>query len=444
MSSGTNTFIRELNDELVLRRATPEDADALAAFNASIHGDDEPDGQRLAAWTRDLLTRPHPTLAPGDFTIVEEKSTKRIVSSLNLIPQTWTYEGIEFSVGRPELVGTLEEYRRRGLVRVQFEEIHQWCAERGLMVQAITGIPYFYRQFGYEMALDFVGRRFAYEPQVPRLKEGESESYLIRPAQEPDLKFIAQVYKQAIQRHAVACVRTPDIFKYELGGQSEENINHYPMFVIEDAAGKPVGYLQHASSLDRMGLTAIWHEIKRGVSWLAVTPSVVRFLWKQGQTYAQREGKPCLSIGFMGGAQHPVYEALGENLPTSRQPYAFYMRVPDLPGFLRHIKPALEERLNKSIAAGHSREIKLNFYRKGLRIVIQKGKLERIEPWLPTEIEEGDIAFPGLTFLQALFGYRNYTELHFAFADCWCEHEDVRVLINILFPKTLSDVFPLA
>ena len=121
--------------------------------------------QRVAAWTHDLLTRPHPTLRPDDFTIVEETATGRIVSSLNLIPQTWSYEGIEFGVGRPELVGTLPEFRNRGLVRLQFEEIHKWSAERGDMVQAITGIPYYYRLFGYEMALDLAGRRFGYEPK---------------------------------------------------------------------------------------------------------------------------------------------------------------------------------------------------------------------------------------------------------------------------------------
>ncbi len=81
----------------------------------------------------------------------------KIVSSLNLIPQTWSYEGIEFGVGRPELVGTLPEFRGKGLVRAQFDEIHKWCIERNMPVQAITGIPYFYRQFGYEMALDLVG-----------------------------------------------------------------------------------------------------------------------------------------------------------------------------------------------------------------------------------------------------------------------------------------------
>ena len=103
---------------------------------------------------------------------------------MNLIPQTWTYEGIEFGVGRPELVGTLPEFRNRGLVRTQFEEIHKWSAERGDMVQGITGIPYYYRLFGYEMALDLAGRRFGYEANVPKLKDGEEEPYRIRPATE--------------------------------------------------------------------------------------------------------------------------------------------------------------------------------------------------------------------------------------------------------------------
>ena len=124
-------ILRDLGNGLVMRRSTPEDADALAEFNGTVHGDNEADKQRVAAWTRDLLTRPHPTLSPGDFTIVEETTSGRVVSSLNLIPQTWTYEGIEFGVGRPELVGTLPEFRNRGLVRAQFEEIHKWSAERG-------------------------------------------------------------------------------------------------------------------------------------------------------------------------------------------------------------------------------------------------------------------------------------------------------------------------
>ena len=197
----TENILRDLGDGLILRRSPPADAEPLADFCGRIHSDDGPDkpDARIAAWTRDLLAKPHPTFHADDFTVIAEAATGRIVSTLNIIPQTWTYEGIPFGVGRPELVGTLPEYRNRGLVRIQFEEIHKWSAERGELVQAITGIPYYYRLFGYEMALDLSGRRFGYEVNVPKLKDGETEPYLIRRATEADLPFVAQVYDASIR-----------------------------------------------------------------------------------------------------------------------------------------------------------------------------------------------------------------------------------------------------
>ena len=134
-SQGT---LRDLGDGLVLRRANPTDVEELSEFNGKLHGDNEPDARRVAAWTRDLFEKPHPTYEVGDFTIVEDTRSGKIVSSMNLISQTWSYGGIEFGVGRPELVGTHADYRNRGLVRAQFEVVHQWSAERGELLQAIA------------------------------------------------------------------------------------------------------------------------------------------------------------------------------------------------------------------------------------------------------------------------------------------------------------------
>jgi hypothetical protein len=437
------TISRELGDGLILRRSTPADADALAEFNRAIHTDNDPDGQCISAWTHDLLTLPHPTFHPDDFTIVEEIATGRIISTMNLISQTWSYEGIQFGVGRPELVGTLPEFRNRGLVRIQFEEVHKWSAERGEVMQAITGIPFYYRQFGYEMAVDLDGRRFGGEAQLPKLKEGETEPYTIRAARESDLPLIENLYEQTRTRSMVACERTPELFRYELVGRSENN-NCLVNCMIEDKTAEPVGYFRHSGYNQQGSLAASRYELKPGVSWLEATPSVARYLWAKGQEYAKRDGLECNSFGFVLGAAHPAYEALGNRLPTIRDPYAWYLRVPDLRGFLNHIKPVLEKRLADSIAAGHSHEILVSFYRTGLRIRIEHGTITAIESWKPSPSEEGDAAFPDLTFLQMLFGYRSFKELEYIFADCWCFSEDVRVLLNILFPKKLSNVYPVA
>lgn len=440
MFTKEQSILRDLGDGLLLRRSRVEDVDALAEFNRSIHSDNEQDGECLAAWTRDLLNA-HPTFRPDDFTVVEETSTGRIVSTMNLISQTWSYEGIQFGVGRPELVGTLPEFRNRGLVRLQFEEIHKWSAERGEMVQAITGIPFYYRQFGYEMALDLDGRRFGYEAQLPTLKDGETEPYTIRPAQERDLRFIEGLYDQTKQRSMIACERTPELFRYELTAHKD---HCWLNCIVENSAGESVGYFRYPAYNHHGSMVASRYELKQGVSWLEVTPSVVRFLWSKGQEYAERDGGKCNSFGFVLGASHPAYEALGSRLSSVNAPYAWYLRVPDLRAFLEHIKPALETRLAQSIAANHSREIRFSFYRSGVRMVIERGKISSIEPWKPSPKDEGDAAFPGLTFLQLLFGYRSFEELKYAFADCGWDSDEVRLLLNILFPKKLSNVYPIA
>lgn len=443
MLTETKKIIRDLGDGLILRHASMEDADALAQFNGEIHAENEIDRLHLMAWTRDLLTRPHPTLVPEDFTIIEEASTGKIVSSLNLIPQIWSYEGIEFGVGRPELVGTLPEYRGRGLVRIQFDEVHRWSAERGHRVQAITGIPYFYRQFGYEMAIDLDGRRFGFEAQVPKLKEGEEEPYRVRLARESDLDFISKTYDETRKRNMIVCERTPEIFHFELGRQDVEHA-FAQTCVIEDKAGELVGYLIHLCFVSDGSIASIFYELKPGASWLDVTPSVVRYLWQTGQEYAERDGNACVKFGFVLGEKHPVYDAIKDRLIKLYGSYAWYVRVPDLPGFLNHIKPVFEKRLTESIAPEYSREVKISFYRDGLRIVIEHGLIKTIESWKPVPKDEGDIAFPNLTFLQMLFGYRSYEELHYAFPDCWCESDEISTLLNILFPKNHSRILPIA
>jgi GNAT superfamily N-acetyltransferase len=152
-------MLKDLGGGLILRRASREDAEAVAAFNARVHHSSggafeqrEPH-RGIAAFTRDLMSGEHPTCDASDFTVIEDTKTGSVVSSACLIGQRFSYEGVEFDAGLPELVGTHPDYRRRGLIREQFEVLHRWSGERGHLMQAIGGIPYYYRRFGYEMAL---------------------------------------------------------------------------------------------------------------------------------------------------------------------------------------------------------------------------------------------------------------------------------------------------
>jgi hypothetical protein len=254
------------------------------------------------------------------------------------------------------------------------------------------------------------------------------------------------LYDQVVVgRDLITCVRTPEMWRYELDGRSPESINAMVLSVVESGAGEPLGYLVHFANLATGGLgngpACLAYELKPGASWLAVTPSVVRYLWAAGEAQAAREGKPNERFIFALGAEHPVYQVFADRLPGSRPPYAWYVRVPDLPGFLRHITPALEARLARSLAAGHSGELKLSFYRQGLRLEFEQGRLAVVEPWQPQPRDEGQAAFPNLTFLQLLFGYRALDELRHAYADCWTNGDEARTLLTALFPRQASNVW---
>lgn len=446
--------IRNLGDGLVLRRAAPDDVEALAIFNGHVHSDKGWDtfDNGVALWVRDLMTRPHPTFAASDFLVVEDTHTGEIVSSTNLIPQTWSYEGVEFGVGRIELVGTHPDYRRRGLVRAQFEVLHAWSSERGHKAQGITGIPYYYRQFEYEMALDMHGGRRGPAAFVPALKEDATEPYQVRPAQVADLELIAGLVNAGQQRSQIRCVRNAALWRYQLDGQTPGSAAASVLRIIEtaptegDPGGDPVGVLAHAGTRWGRTLALTMYELKPGVSWWAVTPSVLRYLRAIGEStplyYEAPDGPAFDTVLFGLGAEHPSYAVVVDWLPKVDMPYAWYMRVPDLPDFISTITPVLERRLAESVMVGHSGELTLSFYRSGLKLVLERGHLSAVEAWMP----EGDVGmarFPGLTFLQLLFGYRSFSELDAAFADCFASRE-ARLLLDALFPRRASDFWPVA
>lgn len=443
---------RELGDGLLLRSASPQDEEKLIAFNARIHSDAGPDQPDIyiGEWVRDLLTKLHPTFSPQDFTVVEDTRSGEIVSSLSLISQTWSYEGVRFGFGRPELVGTADAYRNKGLIRAQFEVAHQWSAQRGELAQGITGIPYYYRQFGYEMTVDIGGGWMSSCAKIPKLKPDEEEPYRVRPAVETDIAIIDRLYRQGCQRYALNCEWDESLWRYELLGKHRDNANRSELRVIERQDGQVVGFLAHWSRNWGDRLAAFRYELLPGVSYGAVTPVVLRYLCAAGQANSEAEAtggevKPCNLVELSFGQDHPAYQTMPSVLNQKRRPYAWYMRVPDLPAFLRHISPVLEARLAESPLAGHSGELTITFYRSGLLLGFEAGKLTKVEAWQPQPHgHSGDVGFPGLTFLHLLFGHRSLDELRYFYPDCWWDFDSAYALLNAMFPRKPSVIWPVS
>lgn len=431
---------RELGDGLVVRQATRTDRKAIVEFNGSVHAGGHDWLAEIAKWNRDLVSGGHPTCGPEWFTVVEDTVTGEIVSSLCLIPVVLSYAGVRLPVGVPELVGTKKEYRRRGLIRAQFDVIHGWSDAAGHVMQIIGGIPHFYRQFGYEMALPIPRCHRGLASAAPTLKKGEKEPFRVRAARPDDVAFIARTYERGLRRCLVAGAMDAELWQYELEGRTRGGMHHKELRVIETAGGRRVGFIAHgrepARGRERVNVSA--YELAPDVSWLAVTPSVLRYLNDYGRRQAARVNKGFSYIDCYFADTHPVLRAASTFFRPFWGAYAHYVRVADLPGILRRVRPVLERRLAESIAARHTGELKLNFYGDGLRLAFASGKLKKVEAW---RVGEGASAsFPFLTFLQLIFGRRSCRELQDAYPDCW-GYEEATVLLDILFPKCPSEVW---
>jgi hypothetical protein len=386
----------------------------------------------------------HPVTSSGDFTLVEDTKEGKIVSTLCLISQTWTYGGIPFPVGRPELVGTDANYRRRGLVRKQFDVVHQWSEERGEMLQAITGIPYYYRLFGYEMGLELSGGRIGYIPHIPELKEDQEEPYKIRKAESEDHSFIQQLHVAGNQRYLVSCQRDDGQWDYEFNRMHKDSVNRFDFFILEDPSTQKVGYIACSSRLWGPTFALRQYELIEGISWFDVTPSVIRFLKTRGEELAsQKEDTELQAFAMYLGSDHPSYQVYSDRYPRSRDTYAYYIRIPDMPRFLTHISPVLEERLANSIMVGHTGKLDISFYRDGIRILFEKGKIKEITSEI-FEQNSSDVYFPGLTFIQNLMGYRTIEEIYQGYRDCFADTDLGRAIMPILFPKQSSVAWPLS
>lgn len=434
---------RALPGGLRARWATSNEAEKVAELNGHVFRQEEQD--EVSPWalaqTLDMMSGAHPLMSPGDFAIVEDVATGRFVAGTCLLRQTWRLEDVSFPVGRPELVATREEYRNRGLVRTLFSLIHGRSDGRGDLAQGITGIPYFYRQFGYEFAADLEVRRIVYPAAIPARAGDTPEPYWLRPATSDDLPFIQGLYEAQRGSWLLSAELPLDFLSYAHALAARDRAPNWQLHVVLDATGERRGYVRtSAKRWDRNFV--VWDfAVTPGTSMGAVGPALLRALNVLGEAAppSRATAGAFTSIVLMLGREHPLYEVLGDAVaPRQADPYAWYIRVPNLVKFLKHVSGVLERRIAASPFSGHSGELRLNFYRGGLRLAFDAGKLVVIEPWRqPAWGARADASFPPLVFSQLLFGFRSLAELEDAIPDVRVLPE-AAPLLNHLFPKRLS------
>jgi hypothetical protein len=397
---------------LVMRRALPADRASLLALNTEQLG---LDSQVEVTF---LLDGGLPGVGLEDFLVVVEPGG-RVVSSLVLLEQELRVGRTLLRIGNPEFVSTLPEYRGRGLVRRQFEVLQGWQEDRGLAFSLIIGIPYFYRLFGYEYALEDYRAGFLY-PGIHLDRLAGLPGLEIRRSRESDAPALAKIYAETAAQFDIA-------LNFPVAGWAwAARVRRLDENLCEDWAALDGDRLVGSARLYRRGNTVT---IFRFAGSLAAQQGLVR------QALAL-PGLEKLSINA------PPQGPLGQwatGLEAGRDPsYANYIKIIDPALAFEQLRFEFEDRLARSAMAGLSREVELGFYRFGLLLVFEAGKLVRVEP-RPGQ-PDPKITIPPDLLPKLLLGFRSPDELARMFPDFMASAPEDWALLQILFPALTSKI----
>lgn len=421
----------ELENGFVICSMNDEFREALPQFYVDVFTEiDGPVDQMLGIWAGDLLSPHHPTVTDDDvWMVIDPAQDNRILSALLLIPQIWHYEAVKLGVGRIELVATHREYRNRGFTRQLMEIAHQRSAELGHTLQAITGIPHFYRQFGYTMAV-----KLGPDTLLPfsGVKGNDQPQYTLRPAALADIPCLMQWYNTYAQQVLLSVERTEKQWAHEITTRPMGIPPSVHYFIIENRQAEGVGYCGIRDFSDAAELEILEYVVGDKASYLDTFDDVA---WAAKQYASEKDSH--LSYMVFDSGIHPTVSTLVRKSPggiTNRPTYAWYIRAASVAHLIQKIAPVLERRLQGSGAHHYTGQVKFAFHDKtGLLMNFEGGKLIDASD-IEQDFRGADGAFPWHSFLNLVLGHHTLDDLRAVFPDAYA-NKTAAVLLEILFPR---------
>jgi hypothetical protein len=412
----TTPINHPLGDNLTLKSVANEnDVERVAAFNGHIHG--EP----VEGMTRELVLQ-HPTTHPEQWLFVEDTTTNTVVSALCLLPWQWRYENVVIKSAEMGIVGTLEAYRRRGLMRKLNKRFLELMDEGGYDLSQIQGIPYIYRLLGYEYAIPLEG---GYEVQLHHIDDTlTTPETTFRPATMDDIPTLMALYDDAMASLSISTMRTLDEWRYLLGaGQKTETASDT---FIAEREGKITGYysvaqygfgssliINEASSLDYLSIDAVLQHSK---------------------ALAMSREKPAIRLNL--AASHPFMQVAKSRGAHDMGTYAWQIAIPNVARFLNTLAPLFEKRIANSPFANLTAKYVINLYRASYTLVFEQGKVISITD-SGFGNEGGDIFLPPQLLAPLALGHHTKDTLSAMYPDVSTSPNTAH-LTDVLFPKATA------
>lgn len=356
----------------------------------------------------------HPAMTLKDFFIIQHHG--KTVAALNVVPSTWSIGGIPLKVAELGCVATLPEYRHKGLQRMLMEEYHEQVSKQKYDLSAIEGIPYYYRQFGYEYAIPLQEETKIALNRIPDYHR----KHTIRSFTSKDVPKAKQLLAKTQQKFYVHSIRNEEIWRMS---QATGMVAEYEFegYVVEED-GLMIAYFRTSCNPETKEL--FLREMTDVDQ--ATAQSILSFLKDMGAQHGLENLVATTSY------QEPFAKILLSLGASQSRPYAWQLRVMDYARLFLRLKQLFEKRLASSLYQGLTEKLNFNFYRYTIQMAVERGSITSVQR-LEND-EDRAMRFNPLAFTQLLFGDRNREELEAIYPD-FIVKTSHKHLVDILFPK---------
>ncbi len=320
-----------------------------------------------------------------------------------------------------EFVASAPAHRNRDLVRRCIEESHRRCEDAGRLVTYLTGIPYFYRQLGYEYAIDAPPVHVVDADQRVEMPSG----WTVRPARLGDHAAVVALHRSA-QDDGGADVR---MVHDEARWRWFQRVDDAGLLIADGPdGGRATGraafpdgpsdstVLIELAATDPAGVDALVAHVQ------ATAPGAPVRMWDRPRTAVT----PALTRW-----SEPRFE---------KGKWALYVRVADPARLLDELRPLLTARVERSPLAGTTADLTITLYQSSVVFALKDGEVVSAtsgagiqDPGAPMTI-----GVPPDHVATLLFGAHAASELERRHIDVVLG--DQRALADALFPGVRADL----
>ncbi len=337
----------------------------------------------------------------------------KMVATLDIIPQTWSLGGIPLHVAEMGLVATHPDYRGRGLQRKLNIEFNRQVKSEGYHLAGLEGIPYFYRQFGFEYAIPLDEAT-----SIPLVKLPIDNPLPLSPLLKNEIHQAMKLLEKDQTRYNVHSIRSRGEWETQerIGWVGEHQNTTYAF----RTTGKVKAYIR----VEVKDKDVLIHECA-GIDG-DIASNVAAFLRGLG------EEKGATWLVSRESYIEPFSNYLVGLGASKKLAYAWQMKVVDYKRVLETLTPAFERRIATSPLNGYTGDIPFNFYITAVTLSFRDGRLSSATEISPKQ--HGELLINPRVFPKLLLGYRTLDEIMAEYPDVRLRQE-YKPIIDVLFPR---------